>query len=499
MRELVRAQPALADRARLAPCGRSELEACATAVRGRRCDRPMLRPKRRRRRLRAGRAASIAPASSDSRPSSASCCCWSPGSSSTRACASAVAGAGRRRRGGQRLSFGWRSRCCRSRIGTRSRRTVRCAIGRMVEPEPVADLAQASAAHRRAHPPLPHRHRCRRFRAGRRCAVRSACSRTAARRDPALVERIAQSVDLVGATTGRSSCCAMHDRDAGQAAATWRWPRWRGSGRPAPLAGCRAICRRTPNRCCGSRNACRSRNAAVQTGVRARRSALAGPGTQAGLRSGWYRVCAARRRCSAAAHRRRSLPRCREPPGAALRLVPRCAAHAPHATRSLAAPHARPRPTRAPCLPARSRRRRRISDRRLDNVRRAGAGGERRPNGRRSLGGARARPRAAASMRSRSASRRGLTFDDVVLPTGQCAMLRDIARQLRQRERVYGEWGFGAQAPARPGPRGAVRGRVRHRQDAGRRSHRQRGRARPLPRRSRRRWSASISARPRRT
>ena len=36
------------------------------------------------------------------------------------------------------------------------------------------------------------------------------------------------------------------------------------------------------------------------------------------------------------------------------------------------------------------------------------------------------------------------TFDDVVLPSGQSAMLRDIARQLRQRERVYREWGFGA-------------------------------------------------------
>jgi hypothetical protein len=38
----------------------------------------------------------------------------------------------------------------------------------------------------------------------------------------------------------------------------------------------------------------------------------------------------------------------------------------------------------------------------------------------------------------------GVTFDDVVLPTGQGAMLRDIARHLQQRERVYGEWGFGA-------------------------------------------------------
>jgi hypothetical protein len=37
-----------------------------------------------------------------------------------------------------------------------------------------------------------------------------------------------------------------------------------------------------------------------------------------------------------------------------------------------------------------------------------------------------------------------VTFQDVVLPSGQSAMLRDIARHLQQRERVYGEWGFSA-------------------------------------------------------
>ncbi|WP_395715201.1 ATP-binding protein [Reyranella sp.] len=37
-----------------------------------------------------------------------------------------------------------------------------------------------------------------------------------------------------------------------------------------------------------------------------------------------------------------------------------------------------------------------------------------------------------------------VTFDDLVLPPGQMAMLRDIARHLRQRDRVYGDWGFGA-------------------------------------------------------
>jgi AAA+ superfamily predicted ATPase len=37
-----------------------------------------------------------------------------------------------------------------------------------------------------------------------------------------------------------------------------------------------------------------------------------------------------------------------------------------------------------------------------------------------------------------------VTFDDLVLPAGQTAMLRDIARHLRQRDRVYEDWGFGA-------------------------------------------------------
>jgi AAA+ superfamily predicted ATPase len=56
---------------------------------------------------------------------------------------------------------------------------------------------------------------------------------------------------------------------------------------------------------------------------------------------------------------------------------------------------------------------------------------------------------------AREASRGGLdalaqrietrvTFDDLVLPPGQSAALRDIARQLRYRERVYREWEFGS-------------------------------------------------------
>jgi hypothetical protein len=45
------------------------------------------------------------------------------------------------------------------------------------------------------------------------------------------------------------------------------------------------------------------------------------------------------------------------------------------------------------------------------------------------------------SLAQRIASRTG--FDDLVLPAGHMATLHDIARQLRQRERVYRDWGFG--------------------------------------------------------
>ncbi|HEU0202080.1 MAG TPA: ATP-binding protein [Burkholderiaceae bacterium] len=38
-------------------------------------------------------------------------------------------------------------------------------------------------------------------------------------------------------------------------------------------------------------------------------------------------------------------------------------------------------------------------------------------------------------------------FDDLVLPKAQRAALRDIARQLRHRERVYRQWGFGDRHP----------------------------------------------------
>ncbi len=69
-------------------------------------------------------------------------------------------------------------------------------------------------------------------------------------------------------------------------------------------------------------------------------------------------------------------------------------------------------------------------------------------------GSAPAERSAAVWSAAREASRGGLDglaqripsqigFDDLVLPPAQLASLREIARQLRQRERVYRDWGFG--------------------------------------------------------
>jgi MoxR-like ATPase len=67
-----------------------------------------------------------------------------------------------------------------------------------------------------------------------------------------------------------------------------------------------------------------------------------------------------------------------------------------------------------------------------------------------------ARPKRAAKVwpAAREAARGGLdsmaqriearaSFDDLVLPVGQSALLRDITRHLRQRDRVFRDWGFG--------------------------------------------------------
>ena len=92
-----------------------------------------------------------------------------------------------------------------------------------------------------------------------------------------------------------------------------------------------------------------------------------------------------------------------------------------------------------------------------------------------------------------------VTFDDVVLPSGQSAMLRDIARHLQQRERVYGDWGFGAKHQLGQGLVALFTGESA--------APARRWPPKPSPTSSIststastfRRWSASTSARPRRT
>ena len=79
------------------------------------------------------------------------------------------------------------------------------------------------------------------------------------------------------------------------------------------------------------------------------------------------------------------------------------------------------------------------------------------------------------------------------------ALLRQIADQVRSRATVYEDWGFRAEDEPRPGHQRPVCRRKRHRQDHGRRGHCQRAAARPVPHRPLGRWSASTSARPRRT
>ena len=70
---------------------------------------------------------------------------------------------------------------------------------------------------------------------------------------------------------------------------------------------------------------------------------------------------------------------------------------------------------------------------------------------------------------------------------------------IRQRPVVYGEWGFDRKLPMGKGVMRAVRRPVRHRQDDGRRGRRRRARPGPVPDRPVRAWSASTSARRRRT
>ena len=106
---------------------------------------------------------------------------------------------------------------------------------------------------------------------------------------------------------------------------------------------------------------------------------------------------------------------------------------------------------------------------------------------------------AAPARRSRSADRaRG----ELGRPRAAAAAARDAAADRRPRPPArHGLRGLGLrrQGRARPRHQRAVRRAERHRQDDGRRGARRRAAARPLPHRPQPRWSASTSARPRRT
>ena len=107
---------------------------------------------------------------------------------------------------------------------------------------------------------------------------------------------------------------------------------------------------------------------------------------------------------------------------------------------------------------------------------------------------------AAASTGWRSASSRAPAWDDLVLPEPQkAALARRSPPTCGTASTVYERLGLRREGRARPRHQRAVRGRERHRQDHGRRSARQRAAARSLSASTSRRWSASTSARPRRT
>ena len=90
-------------------------------------------------------------------------------------------------------------------------------------------------------------------------------------------------------------------------------------------------------------------------------------------------------------------------------------------------------------------------------------------------------------------------WDDLVLPEDRLEQLRDICAQVRHHYRVYGDWGFGAQTQSRHGAQRAVQRAARHRQDDGRRGARRASCGSTCTRSTCPAWSASTSARPRRT
>ncbi len=73
------------------------------------------------------------------------------------------------------------------------------------------------------------------------------------------------------------------------------------------------------------------------------------------------------------------------------------------------------------------------------------------------------------------------TWDDIVLPAPETALLRQIVAHVEGRGKVYDEWGFRERMNRGLRHQRPVRRRQRHRQDDGGRSHRQRPRTEPLP------------------
>ncbi len=91
------------------------------------------------------------------------------------------------------------------------------------------------------------------------------------------------------------------------------------------------------------------------------------------------------------------------------------------------------------------------------------------------------------------------TWDDIVLPKTETALLQQIAAQVDARARVYDDWGFRDAHEPRPRHQRAVRRRERHGQDHGRRGARQRRSSSTCIASICPPWSASTSARRRRT
>ena len=76
------------------------------------------------------------------------------------------------------------------------------------------------------------------------------------------------------------------------------------------------------------------------------------------------------------------------------------------------------------------------------------------------------------------------TWDDLVLPDAETVLLRHLVDQVRGRATVLRHWGFGESITRGSGITALFAGQSGHRQDPGRRGHRRRARAGPVPGRS---------------